>query len=386
MTPSQASRAAQKTYNREMAKLPMDTMDFNKRDRDVKVGEEIYALLLEKLEEARISENTDDSDIVIIDSASIPLVPVAPQTRRIMLVTLIVSLMGAYGIASLLDFFRDEVKGEDELSRSTHLPVLAVIPEYQDNNDSKNSAGGQSRGIRHDPGTLIFQPKYQHTYYSEANKILRTNLAFAGLGQERKAVALMSASREEGKTTCNANLAIALAQNGSRVLLCDADLRKPAVHKVFGLTIRPDQGLPLLISEQRRLEDMVVNGPVPDLWLLPCGVQVPNPSELLGSIRMVRTMKLLRDRYDYLVFDVPPVLPVTDSVLLAPLLDGVGLIVRYEKSRLREVDLALRQIRSAKANLFGLVLNAVNMQRYSYGYGYGNKYYNYYEKEKRDTV
>jgi capsular exopolysaccharide synthesis family protein len=165
---------------------------------------------------------------------------------------------------------------------------------------------------------------------------------------------------------------------GRRVLLCDADLRKPSIHKLFNIPAKPGQGLPLLMSGQGREAGMIVKGPVPNLWLLPCGVRVPNPSELMGSERLGATLKRLRSRYDYLVFDSAPVLPVTDSVLLAPHLDGVVLVARFESSRLREISTALAHLRAAKANVFGLVLNAVDMQRYAYGYGYGRNHYKYY--------
>jgi len=298
--------AAQAQYDHEMSKLPSDTMDYNRLARDVKVGEGVYTLLLEKLQEARIDENADDTDIVVVDGAQTPVQPVAPQRLAILAVTLGLSILGAFGIAALVEYFRDEVKGEDELARRTKLPVLAVIPDWRETKDATILRIKNGPKKIHDPSYLIHQSYFQHNYYSEASKILRTNLKFSGFEKNRKTVSLMSASRQEGKTLCNANLAIAFAQTGKKILFCDADLRKPSVHKIFDIPATNYQGLPLLISGQGSVDGMVVKGPLDNLWLLPCGVKVPNPSELLGSEDLEPVIKSLREKFDYIVFDSGP--------------------------------------------------------------------------------
>ena len=234
---------------------------------------------------------------------------------------------------------------------------------------------------RHDPSYLIFAQNFQHSHYAESFKSLRTNLSFTSTAKDLKTLSVLSPGREEGKTLTNSNLALALAMAGKKVCLIDADLRKPSVHKAFGIKVSPKKGLPMLLSGQASPAGMIVRGPVPGLKLLPCGVHAPNPAELMGSPRLPKLIAWLKARFDYVVFDAAPLLPVTDSVALAPHLDGVILLARFESTRRNDLRRALEQLHGVKAKTLGTLLNAVDMNKYAYAYGYGKRYYAYNDKK-----
>jgi capsular exopolysaccharide synthesis family protein len=239
--------------------------------------------------------------------------------------------------------------------------------------------GPATADARHDTDGLISKAGLKRTYYNEAFKVLRTNLAFSEVDRKLKSFAVLSPNAREGKTLVNANLALALAATGKKVLLVDADLRKPGLHKLFKLDVRKDQGLPLLLSGQGDdPKAHIFPGPVPGLWIMPCGVLAPNPSELLGSAALARILGALTARFDHVVFDTSPVLPVTDGVVLATRLDGVALLARFERTRRVEFKRALEHLSAVKAPVLGTILNAVDLRKYSYAYGYGNKHYSYY--------
>jgi tyrosine-protein kinase Etk/Wzc len=364
-------REARSQLNSELDRLPKTELAFTRLSRQVKVDEAVYNLLLEKLQEARLAQNVDDSGIVVVDSAEIPSLPVAPHKGRLLAFSLLAGLLGGLASAWAVERMRDQVGGEEDLARLTGLAVLGLIPDWRSETALLGSVA------RHDPSYLVSAGRFQHSFYAESFKQLRTNLSYSELGQGLKALAVLSPSSEEGKTLANANLALTLAQAGKKVCLIDADLRKPSVHKVFGLKPSPRQGLPLLLSGQAKATGMLQRGPIPGLWLLPCGVKPPNPSELMGSPRLAVWLAWFKRRFDYVLFDAAPVLPVTDSVALAAQLDGVVLLGRFEQTRRGDMLRSLEQLRGVKARVLGTLLNAVDMKKYSYTYGNKHRYYAY---------
>lgn len=380
-------KEAQSDLDRQMNKLPVNEMEYTRLARDVKANETIYNLLLEKEQEARISENSEDSGIVVVDAARTPHIPIWPQKSKLMVLSLLIGMILSLIAAWSLERWLDQVGSESEMAELSGLPVLAMVPDWRaelreasrEKNKMEDQALLRSRA-RHEPGSLINSQHLKHTYYNESFRILRTNLAFSGVDRELKSISVLSPSAWEGKTLINANLALALAATGKKILLVDADLRKPRVHAVFGIKARKDQGLPLLLSGQSNsLERHINRGPVPGLWLLTCGVLAPNPSELLGSTALSKILGVMKKRFDHIVFDTSPILPVTDGVVLSGRLDGVALMARFEQTRRVEFKRALDYLSSVKAPILGTVLNAVDMRKYSYAYGYGSRYYSYHE-------
>jgi tyrosine-protein kinase Etk/Wzc len=378
----QQIQEAQAQLDKEVASLPKTEIDYLRLDRDVQVDEAIYNLLLQKLQECRIAENVDDSGIVVVDKARVPNRAVAPRKGRILIVSLIVGLLLGFGLAYGLERWHDEVGGQEDLQRTTGLPLLGLVPDWHEAVEQAQASKKAPKAGRGQPDQLngaqqlILQERFLHSHYAESFKMMRTNLMFAGKGESLRTLLLVSPGAGEGKTLNSANLAISLAQDGKRVLLVDADLRKPSVHKIFELANFKKGGLPALITGQAELKDLVAKGPVPGLDLLPCAAIPPNPSELLGSARMAQVLKDLAAAYDHVLFDAAPVLLVTDSVVLASQMDGVLLLARFESTRRDELCLAREQLYQVKAHLLGCVLNAVQMRKYNYAYG--KRYYHYH--------
>jgi len=210
---------------------------------------------------------------------------------------------------------------------------------------------------------------------SEAYRAIRTNLQFAGAGKPLKLISFTSATPSEGKSTTVSNLAIVMAQNEKNVLLIDCDMRKPVQHKKFGL---PNRGLSNYIATGAALEKVIQKNVLPHLDILPSGPVPPNPSELLSSTKMEEVLQAVRDAYDYVLLDMPPVLPVTDAVVMSSKVDGVVLVLSSGDISPEEANRTKAQLEQGGANILGVILNKVPTQR---GYGYSHYYYYYYYDE-----
>ncbi len=350
-----------------------------------KTDQAIYAMLLEKQQEARIAANVDDSGIVVVDTAVVPEKPVSPKKRKSVMLGLILGLALGIQLVFLVERMRDEVKYEEDLKRATKLPILAVIPDFW----SEVPSGGAFNPSkdRFSKDHLIENPVFRYAFYRESFKVFRTNLTFALVDKPLRSVAVFSPGPEEGKTLVNANLALAVAETGKRVLLVDADLRKSSVARIFGMEAGGKNGLPSVLSGERKWNELVVDSGYPNLFLLPNYTTPPNPAELLGSEAMKRFVEEVKKEYDLVVFDGAPILPVTDSVVLASCLDGVVLMARWQKTHRQEAAKALEHLKAVRARLIGSVLNSVDLRRKLYGYGkygygsYGYGKYGYYGKK-----
>jgi capsular exopolysaccharide synthesis family protein len=208
---------------------------------------------------------------------------------------------------------------------------------------------------------------------AEAYRGLRTSVLLSSAGGPPKSVMFTSGQPGEGKTTTVINTAISLAQLGSSVLIIDADLRKPGTHKVFG--IRHTAGLSTYLSgENVAVEDVVHKLPVANLYLMPCGPIPPNPAELVSSDKMKEMLKMLGERFDHILVDSPPLMHVTDPVILSTLVDGVILVIHGGKSTRDVVRRSRIELSNVGAKVFGVVLNNLNLKRE----GYDDYYYSYY--------
>lgn len=238
----------------------------------------------------------------------------------------------------------------------------------------RHGAHGQGQTLNGSDGSAL--SKMLITYHhpkspvSEAFRTLRTNLHYASPEKVLRLLGLTSAGPEEGKSVVTANLAITLAQQGKKVLLMDCDLRKPMVHKLFGVPSSP--GITNVLVDGTPLDTLASKAPVQGLTVIPAGPIPPNPSELLGSSSMDQLLQEVSERFDYVLLDTPPVVSVTDAVVLSSRLDGLILVVHAGVTRTQLVKEAKKNIEQAQGNLIGVVLNGV---RYSSG---DYRYYYYY--------
>lgn len=215
---------------------------------------------------------------------------------------------------------------------------------------------------------------------AEAYRVIRTSIQFAQAGKSLQTIMVTSCTPDEGKSLTIANLAVVLTQAGKNVLVLDCDMRNPTVHKNFGLSNRV--GLSSCISLGTTLAEVVQATQVPGLYALTAGVIPPNPSELLGSERMQQLLQEAKEQYDYVLVDAPPVLPVTDALLVSRVVDGVIMVIASGNVKVEAARDVKQSLMGAGANILGVVLNKVRSEHHGYGYGY---YYYYGHEHKGET-
>jgi len=264
-------------------------------------------------------------------------------------------MMLGTGIAFLIEYLDDSLKTSEDVTRVLQLSTLGSVARFPKSSQS--------------PLVTMDAPRAP---YAEAYRNLRTNLQFSLLVDSAAAVVISSAEPGEGKTTTVANLAVVMAQTGKRVILVDTDLRRPTLHQMFRLPAEP--GLTDLFLNNQTLDQVIRETTVPGLHLLACGKLPPNPAELLASAWMDRLILALKERYDIVLFDSPPILPVTDAVLLASKTKHLLWVISAGKTRTDALRRAREALAQVDAKVVGIVLNRITS-----GVGYG--YYYYYSKD-----
>ena len=272
-----------------------------------------------------------------------------------------IGLVMATAVAFGLDYMNDTVKTPEDVTRRLKLPFLGLVPS-----------------IRGDKHPLLASADVPHDF-GEAFRSLRTALISRYAAEETKLIVVTSAQPLEGKTTTAANIAMALALGGSRVLLIDADMRRPGLHRPLRLT--NERGLSQVLTGQARVRDVIQRTVDPNLLAVTAGTAPPNPSELLASERMKTLLtNLVHGPFDWIIVDTPPVLAVTDAVVLAPLVSGVVFVVGAEMTRRRLAERAVETILQSRPKSTAVILNKVDFARNKYYYSryYGHQYKNYY--------
>jgi polysaccharide biosynthesis transport protein len=365
----------------EAAQQNQAAIQFNILKKNVEIANSLYTEFLQKMNQAKIQEHEQHSGVKMIDPPQVPTSPVAPNRPRTILIGFLVSLLAGVGLVFFLEYLDNTVKTVEDVSRLTQLPALSVIPAIRGRKQKALKAGGNGSN----PTTAALalnQPSGghreslhmldSHSSIAEAYRVLRTSVLLSSTETPPKAILVTSGQPGEGKTTTAVNTAISLAQLGSSVLIIDCDLRKPSVHKVLG--IDPTHGLSTYLSRRSELDAVIQKLDIPNLSVLPSGRIPPNPAEMISSARMKEMMVLLAERYDHIVIDSPPLLKVTDPVILSTLVDGVILVVHGGKSTRDVVRRTRHELSIAGARIFGVVLNNVEVGQE----GYQDYYYEAY--------
>jgi succinoglycan biosynthesis transport protein ExoP len=347
--------------------------------READTNRELYDAVLKRMKDVEVAADLHASNVSIVDPATVPQGPSSPRKVRDLLAAALLGLMAGLGLAFLLEHHDDSFKSAEEIESYLMVPQLGMIPDFR----RSNSIAYGPKPPR--PPELVEPPSGRRgaallpygfqSPAGEAYRMLRTALLLSRAGAPPKTTLITSAAPSEGKTTISVNLAVALAGSGKRVLLIDADLRRPQCHELLGTENR--FGLTEVLSGMGEFDDLIRPTGFPNLFLLSSGEIPPNPSELLGSDKMQEVLCLLGERYDHLLVDSPPVTVVTDAVVLSALVDGVVLVAHKRTSR-RQVNAALSHLRYARAKVFGVVLNMVGPSVFSYNtpyyrYEYGPK-------------
>ena len=358
----------EQTLSKSLDAAKTDAQDLNRKnigysvmEREAQSNRQVYESLLQKEKELRVASNSRANNVRVVDRAEIPQAPVTPSGRRTWLLSLAVGLALAVAVAYGLDYMNDTIKTPEDVARRLKVPFLGLVPS-----------------VRGDKHPVLASSHVPHDF-GEAFRALRTSLMSKYPGEGTKILLVTSAQPLEGKTTTAANIAMALAYGGSRVLLIDADMRRPGLHRPLRLT--NERGLSQVLIGQARVRDVIQRTVDPNLLAITAGRTPPNPSELLASERMKTLLtNLTHGPFDWIIVDTPPVLAVTDAVILAPAVSGVTFVVGAEMTRRRLAERALETILSSRPKYVAVVLNKVDFARNKYYYSryYGHQYKNYY--------
>ncbi|MEP6782110.1 MAG: polysaccharide biosynthesis tyrosine autokinase [Acidobacteriota bacterium] len=335
-------------------------VDYSVLQRNNESNQRVYDQLITREKELRVVANSRTNNVRVVDRATVPGRPYTPDHRRDWIFAIAFGLAFGLGIAFVIDYLDDTVKTPEDISRHLKLRFLGMVPVVP--------------GERH---PLISGP-VPHDF-GEAYRSIRTAIAGVLHGPGPRVVAVASSQPLEGKTTTAVNLAAALAVGGARVLLIDADMRRPSVHKALRMT--NDRGLSQLLAGQARMREVVQRTHDPNLLTITAGRTPANPSELLASDRMRALLTGLESGpFDWVVIDTPPVLAVTDAMILAPLVSAVAFVIGAEMTRLRLAERAVETMLSSHPRMMLAVLNRVDVGRNKYYYSryYGHQYKNYY--------
>jgi len=320
-------------------------------------------ILEDRMKELNLTEEVGSMNVSIMDSAAAPSVPSYPVHSQFLAAGIFLGGLTGLGLAWLRDLLDHRIRTIEEMGEVLQLPVLGVLPYF-----------GEGRGAAQAGQMVALSPR---SMAAETVRTLRTAIHFGLGGAQSKTFALTSPSPGDGKSTVASNLAIAMAQAGQRVLLIDADLRKPTQHQIF--EVNPACGLGSVLAERRPVEEAIIPAVVDSLDLLPCGPCPHNPVELLNNGFFAELLEHLKERYDKIIIDSPPVMPVADARVIAALADATILVLRAEHSTRRLSIAARNELWRVRAPRLGLVVNRVPTGSHeSYNYGYGSTGYDSY--------
>ncbi|MDM8543127.1 polysaccharide biosynthesis tyrosine autokinase [Desulfococcaceae bacterium HSG9] len=336
--------------------------------REIDTNRSLYNALTKKINESRITDQAETVRIWVVEAAKKPR---APSNRRIKTISLIGVLLGLFsgiGLAFLLEYLDQTVKSADELEERLGVPLLGVslLSKVKDKKVEK----------------CIIEQDVPH--FVENFNAIRTALLLSSTQSPPRCLLITSTLPSEGKTTVAINLAVTLAnQTDKKVLLIDADLRKPSLAKVFG--INNTHGLTTLLTSETDefFGDCIRQGPIEDLQFITSGPHPPNPSELLGSKRMIALLNMMQKKFDFIVIDSPPVLSVTDSIVLSKIVGGTIFVIKAGKSTYELVNRGLKLLTTVQARVLGVVLNAVDVKKHTYYYDYYDYYDDSYKEESK---
>jgi len=379
-----------KTRNAEaLQALPATQASEARLVQRVEATRKVADQLREEYQKARIAEAVEAGQVEIIDMAPLPARPIGRGPLFKLALGLVVGLMLGSGAAFLKENLNTSIRRRDELEALLRVPGLAIIPQILPQNGAgrlglrrirlplPGMGNGKHGEHRNGNGTALVSATNVRSTGAEAFRTLRTSLIFSQAVQSLRTIVITSPSPQDGKTTTAANLAVTFAQQGMRVALVDCDLRRARLHSVFKVPREP--GLTQAMMDQATLEEVTHDTMVDGLSFIPAGALPPNPSELLGGPRMTALLGALRERFDVVLLDTPPVHVAADSMILGRGADGVLLVVRAGSTQRDSAQDAIVRLTNVGARVVGAVLNDPDHKVPQYG---GYYYYDYYGAEE----
>jgi succinoglycan biosynthesis transport protein ExoP len=366
--------AKENSLKAALARQKKDSLELNQKAikygvlrREAESARHMYDLLIKRFKETSLTEDMKTGNIRIIDRAEVPKDPVKPRKKLNIFLAIILGLFMGVGLAFFFEYLDNTIKNPEDVKEHLNIPYLGLTPLFSTENKWNK---------KDDTSAELVTFNYPKSTASESYRGIRTNIRFSSAESVPKVILITSAGPQEGKSITAANLAVTMAQAESKVIILDCDMRKPKMHKIFGIT--KEHGISNLLVGTSDVGGAIIHTRVPNLDIIPSGPIPPNPSELLGSTRMARLLNALRKEYAHILIDSPPSIAVTDAVLLSKSADGVILVISAGHTAREIVKNSVAQFGAVSASILGAVLNGVDMSRDGYHYQY---YYYYYSED-----
>jgi tyrosine-protein kinase Etk/Wzc len=354
----------------QLSSLLDNELEYVRLERRKKINERIYTMLLEREQEAKISESMERGGAVIIDYPCLPQKPIAPRVKTNLIFGAIIGIILGGFLMVGYEYLDTSIKSIEEVDRAFGSPILGFIPytgpkKYRTREEAINRR-------------LVTEGK---ALFKEAYKTLQTNIRFILPNREKKRILITSVMPREGKTLTVLNLGITSANSGIPTILVESDLRRPIIHHTLGIARKP--GITdFLIDPTLSLETIIKPTKINNLFLVPSGTRAPNPPELLSSARMKEMVEKLSQKFPTVIFDTPPAIPVIDAVILASLVDCVLVVVEIGKTPSGQIIHLKDAFKKGNITISGVVINNIHLEEYYSPYGRRSSYYQYYYGEK----
>jgi succinoglycan biosynthesis transport protein ExoP len=316
--------------------------------RDVETNRQLYDALIKRIKEQSVTEEIQTVNVWVVEKAEKPQYPVKPRKSLNILLGIIVGLFGGVGLAFFFEYLDNTIKSPDEVETKLGIPVLGIVPLFE----------SREKNIEE---IILKEPQ---SIFAESYKTIRTAILLSSAIKPPQNILVTSMGPEEGKTVTSVNLAMTIAQSEYSVLVIDSDLRKPRIHKIFGLN--NSKGLSTYLAGVSSDINIIHKGLITNLGIITSGPLPPNPSELLGSNRMSELIRLLNEKFDIIIWDSPPLMSVTDSLILSKILDGTIVITKAGKTTYDIVRRGLKSTDDIKSHVLGIVINALDVKNSDY--------------------
>ena len=359
------------TTKAEAFEVNKKQIEFDQLKREADNNQRLYDMVLKRLKDTELSGMLRTSNARILDAARPSLVPIRPKVQSSLLLGFLLALFGSVGLAFVLEKLDNTVKNQADVEERIGLPFLGFVPRLPQSSQ-KGAEDGE-----------LFVHRNPKSNVAEACRAIRTNLLFMTPDRPLRTMLVTSSGPREGKTTTVINTGIAMAQSGSRVLLVDTDMRRPRLHKTFG--VANEVGVSSVIVGEATLAQVTKSTEVPNLFVVPCGPIPPNPAELFHAKAFKDFINAAVGTFDRIIFDSPPVNVVADPLVLSTQVDGVLMVLRVSETPRALAQRAVRTLRGVKAHLLGAILNDVDLGNSQYGYYYGS-YRRYGYDDAKDTA
>lgn len=349
----------------EVLDLQTAGIEYSILKREADTNRELYDGLLQRYKEVGVAGGVGNNNISVVDRAEVPKSYYKPDVKMNLLIGMIIGLFGGIGLAFLFEHLDDTFKRSVDVENLLGLPVIGLIPESPEMNDGASVV----QVSLDDPRSAVV----------EAYRSVRTALQFSGERGAPQLLALTSSEKGEAKTTSAVGIGIQFAQFGSKVLIIDADLRNPSLHKVFGGDNL--HGLTNVLAGGESPSRVTHNTPVSNLYFMSSGPLPPNPAELLSCNKMKQLLEVARGKFDYIIIDSPPILGLADVLVIANLADAVILEIHAGATRRATVQAALKRLTAVRIKPLGCMLTRMRHGIHGYGYSYDD-YYTYGSKSE----